>query len=41
MPDRLEIARRMGADQAIDARDDVAARLRARPTATASTSCSR
>jgi threonine 3-dehydrogenase len=28
MPERLEIARRMGAHEAIDARDDVAARLR-------------
>lgn len=29
LPERLEIARRMGAHEAIDARDDVAARLRA------------
>ncbi|HVQ22272.1 MAG TPA: alcohol dehydrogenase catalytic domain-containing protein, partial [Candidatus Saccharimonadia bacterium] len=29
MPERLEIARRMGAHEVIDARDDVAARLRA------------
>jgi threonine 3-dehydrogenase len=29
MPERLEMARRMGADEVIDARDDVAGRLRA------------